>query len=191
MREWTQEHGDTEDLSWRWRFERWPCLLPLWWPGQVTRKDDIPCTASQKPSFTQQQIDFSKFLQKRHPKVDSAYQEKNLSIWFTLRRGVLCDIHTALEGQERVLVLFASSMLKSKCWVFSWASIREPENFSKGSVIGEWCRFLSLWLSLIWPHHSRNQPASYFIVCWSDGDSYWEVCLSQIGRSCVFKGKFC
>lgn len=107
MREWTQEHGDSEDLSWRLSqllpdFERWLCLLSLWLPAQVTRKDEITCADSQKPSFTEQRIDFSKYPQKRHPKVDSPYQEENLGIWFTLRRGPLCDImFTALGGQER------------------------------------------------------------------------------------------
>lgn len=192
--------GEGENKTWRQRASKlevesamarlWEVALPLaplitW---SVTRKDETTCTALQKPSSAEQ-IDLSKFPLKGHPKVDSL-QGKSRRLIHLEEGTPVTSYSQPLEG-KRVLILFTSSMLKSKCQVFSWASIREPENFLEGSVIGEWCRFLPLWLSLIWAHHSRNQPASYFIVYWSDGDSYREVCLSQIGRSCVFKGKFC
>ena len=134
--------------------------------------------------------------------------EKTSSVRLTLPRAkscapILCGggggaplchhhIHSSWEASRRALIVLASRVPKPKCWVFSWASIRESEDLSEGSVMGEWCR-ISSHCGWAWSGHTtvETSPASYFIVCWSDGDSYREVCLSQTGRSCVFKGKFC
>lgn len=136
---------------------RRPCLLPLQLPGQVNRKGETTCTTSQKPSFEEQQTDFPKFLQKR----ESLYQEENVGIWFTLKRGPLCVvILTAPGGQE------AGSCY---CWPLLCQSQNAdwvrglPRRFGDWWVVQD---FFPLWLSLIWAHHSRNQPSFLFHCVW-------------------------
>lgn len=167
-------------------------LLTFPMPGQMTRKDEQLVLHQREFLLKNNTLTFPNSC-RRCAAGDSPHQEAYLGIWFILRRWPSLPSYSQPWGsRKRILVLLASPMPKSKCWVFSWASIKEPENFSEGSVISEWCR-ISSHCGWVWSRHTtvKTNPASYFIVCLSDGDSYWEVCLSQTGRSCVFKGKFC
>ena len=159
------------------------------WPGRVKWP-----VLLHRNSFKEQEINFPKSCRKDVLSETQPTKSKVLAVILCEEGAPWCHhhIHCPWEASRRVLIVLASHMPKPKHWVFSWASIRASEDFSEGSVMGEWCSISSHCGWACSGHTTvETSPASYFIVCWSDGDSYREVCLSQTGRSCVVKGKFC
>lgn len=65
-------------------------------------------------------------------------------------------------ARRRSLLLLVFPLPKSKCWVFPWASIKDPENFSEGAVISGWCG-ISSHCGWAWSEQTtaETSPASY------------------------------
>lgn len=86
------------------------------------------------------------------------------------RGPLILSYSLPLGGKQEGPHTAGISYAKAKTMRVFWASIRASEDFSEGSVMGEWCRISSHcgWACSGQFHHSRNQPSFLFhcVLVW-------------------------
>ena len=91
--------------------------------------------------------------------------------WFSVRRGPLMSSSYSLplggkqEGPHTAGISYAKAKTRRLFLSQHWSVSRLFRRCSDGWVVQD---FFPLWLSLLWAHHSRNQPSFLFhcVLVW-------------------------